>query len=213
MKRATLVLAALALLLGGVGQARAGEITYPSSFHFDAIGGEAPASFPQFDPSQFHGATLTGVTYHLSGFGGIAILYDNDTGQTLSGDVQSSFFYSGSLVSFPSFGTTPATFLPGGGRATGGFGFNQLDDLVPSQSVFVGTGTIVDNFSPVFFGGGIDAPRGVIFLGLLGDSSSVNGQADLTYYYSSPEPSTLTLLGFGTVALIGYGWRRRKLAA
>jgi hypothetical protein len=28
-----------------------------------------------------------------------------------------------------------------------------------------------------------------------------------------PEPSTLTLLGLGSLGLLGYGWRRRKQAA
>jgi hypothetical protein len=27
-----------------------------------------------------------------------------------------------------------------------------------------------------------------------------------------PEPSTLTLLGIGSLGLLGYGWRRRKQA-
>jgi hypothetical protein len=28
-----------------------------------------------------------------------------------------------------------------------------------------------------------------------------------------PEPSTLTLLSIGSLGLLGYGWRRRNLAA
>ena len=28
-----------------------------------------------------------------------------------------------------------------------------------------------------------------------------------------PEPSTLTLLGIGSLGLLGYGWKRRKQAA
>jgi hypothetical protein len=28
-----------------------------------------------------------------------------------------------------------------------------------------------------------------------------------------PEPSTLTLLGLGSLGLLGYGWRRRNRAA
>lgn len=30
---------------------------------------------------------------------------------------------------------------------------------------------------------------------------------------ATPEPASLTLLGFGAVGLLGYGWRRRKRAA
>ena len=31
--------------------------------------------------------------------------------------------------------------------------------------------------------------------------------------YTTPEPSSMILLGVGTASLLGYGWRRRKKAA
>jgi hypothetical protein len=58
------------------------------------------------------------------------------------------------------------------------------------------------------FGGGIAVdPQGNVFSS---DVQSVNVFAPLTF--AVPEPSSLTLLGIGTISLLGYGWRRRKRA-
>ena len=47
--------------------------------------------------------------------------------------------------------------------------------------------------------------------------STTNGTADfievdIPSATGVPEPSTLTLLGLGSLGLLGYGWRRRKQA-
>lgn len=48
---------------------------------------------------------------------------------------------------------------------------------------------------------------------IVGWGINANGQADAFLLTTpTPEPSTLTLLGFGLACMVGYGWRRRAIA-
>jgi hypothetical protein len=64
------------------------------------------------------------------------------------------------------------------------------------------------NFSHNIFTatGGLD----VVDVDATGEILSLAGRGQFSMGGITPEPSTLTLAGVGTLALIGYGWRRRK---
>jgi hypothetical protein len=49
--------------------------------------------------------------------------------------------------------------------------------------------------------------------GIFNTSLPTGGSFEIASVSSVPEPSTLTLLGLGSLSLLGYGWRRRKQAA
>jgi hypothetical protein len=44
------------------------------------------------------------------------------------------------------------------------------------------------------------------------DNNGPGGTAEANFQSGTPEPTTLTLCGLGVVSLLGYGWRRRKVA-
>jgi hypothetical protein len=51
---------------------------------------------------------------------------------------------------------------------------------------------------------------------MIGNNQSFSTTVDVSFsssLESFPEPSTLTLLGIGSLGMIGYRWRRRKQAA
>src|SRR5262249_10548840 len=63
------------------------------------------------------------------------------------------------------------------------------------------TGAFVDTFVPPF-GGGLTRPTHMTF----------TNTKPTTPAYAIPEPSSLALLGLGTLGWLGYAWRRRKPA-
>jgi hypothetical protein len=66
-------------------------------------------------------------------------------------------------------------------------------------------------YSPGTYSGSTSAPGGTVFFG--GDANSV-GTASVVYTYNAvPEPSTLTLLGLGTVALAALARRKMRTRA
>src|SRR5262249_12924591 len=83
-----------------------------------------------------------------------------------------------------------------------GLAFNSQGDLFVANRNFSQIGT-VSEVTPTgqvsTFASGFQGPYGLAF-----EPSQVP---------TVPEPSSLTLLGIGTISLLGYGWRRRKQAA
>jgi hypothetical protein len=205
MKRATLILAALALLFGGR-RAEASFITY--SWNDD------------FTNSGFGGNFTVDTSLLGNGPGGTKSL-------TFASIVSSSFFenrfdFIPSGFSFQVSGVSPAAGI----------------DVNPNTGAVLSSGLILFGASNVLNVGGQD----IQILSSQADfntSYAVSQAETWSYTYTVvgsgqqfpgltpsfghwdvnvaanpvPEPSTFTLCGIGAVCLVGYSWRRRKLAA
>jgi hypothetical protein len=201
MKRANLVLAALALVLGGVGQARAEFI-----ITFFQVGNNV-----EVDGSGT--INLTDLTKSND---------INSVGPAIRPDRAAVFFGPSGGAIVDSYGgfTGPSSFgpgditygTPGSGDAVGINGTLSTTIGLAVPSGYKSGASLMSNMS-------FDNTT-ISKLGLTPGTytwawgSAANGtEDDLKVIIPSPEPSTLSLLGIGSISLLGYGWRRRKQAA
>jgi hypothetical protein len=204
MKRVILLMAVLALLLGGVGQARAGFIITFSQdgANVDATGtgsinttdltnqGPKAAHEPGVVPSiaevklgpppALDGSFYSGITGPSSSIGPSSNFFQASTG---AGDVV--------VLS----GASPVAGILINGGTTSGSTISLNSSITWDNTTISQLGLTPGTYKWTW-GTGANAD----FIEVDIPSSGV------------PEPSSLTLLGLGSLGLLGYGWRRRKQA-
>ncbi len=207
MKRTILTLAALALLLGGVGQATAAPMIVNGSFETgDLTGWSGTATTDGFGYNPFgttYGSGMDGTHWMwLSGYERERTLEQTVSGLTNGTTyavnfIMASEFANSDSLNVSADGGTPVTFTAPPYNASG-FNGGFWTVWVSKEFTFTANGTSATlQFSS--FGlnsGGYD-------VGL--DNVSIREAASAV-----PEPATLTMLGFGIAGLAGYGWRKRK---
>ena len=204
-KGVALAIAAAALTLGFMGQAKAEPDFGDSGSGYSGPGGPGGAD-PQFDFTYSDGANSAFGTLSASALGG--------------GDFLAT---SGSLTVTAGADAGTYSLFPGGpGQTTSPSGAFYYDDVV-----YPGSNPFIDNDGLLFTGNGLEinifssGSSNYSFYSYNGSSYNVasgppfgfanGGSASLS---AVPEPAGLTLLGFGAVLLLGYaGFRRRKALA
>jgi hypothetical protein len=164
-------------------------------------------------PSQ-QGLDMTNVSVSSSG-GGTLTVTGYQTGDNLGSGIK------GTLASI--FG---GTTLGASSSVTGQAWFDGSNTGNSSSLPgFTTPGGSVAAFSPVFAGSGAFSGSGGAIVSLNGDFALINqvgitfgssggtGSFDMDTTLTTPEPSSMTLLGLGAAAMIGYAWRRRMAGA
>ncbi len=221
MKKAAWILAALALLLSGVGQAKAGLVVYTSLSSFEAAttglvdtnfnGIVPPGSFTDFPTPPGFTSPTTGVNFNIAN----PVVGGGDNLNVTSATYYAPTIYPQDFL-VPSAGTYNSTIeevitLPTPVRA---IGLDRGTFNGASLSYTFSTGDTYLDSSPPTFGS-------TSFVGFV--ASSPISSVTITYSSSDalviddfkagqvvPEPSTLALFGIGACCVGGAAWRRRK---
>jgi hypothetical protein len=221
MKSVLPMLAALSLLLGGVGQAKAGMVSW-NTWTSDSTG------------SMTVGSTPITVTFSTSNYHADVANYPSKT---------SASTYADGVVKNAPASSNGIMQLDGGTSALNTLSFSTplMNPVLAIWSLGAAgiTASFVFDATPVFIAGGPNAEYGgsaitvsgntvsgaegngtVEFLGTYSSITWTNPQFEFWYGFnvgaqavppaSVPEPSTFTLLGLGCLGLFGYGWRRRR---
>jgi len=190
------------------------------------------ASFSQAVPSSIGSAGAgAAATITINANGSVTVTKNSSSNVTTDGSNGSGDDVYIAVVN-NSPGTLLSLTLTGQGNGGGAFAFDgdgiqtfaTIPNLVSTTTGYEGPyvtfsgitttgGGDTDNTGTVNFAdGGVNGGGGTDYFGLESNIQLGSATLQVTTMTSTPEPGSIVLAGMGIVGLMGYGWRRRKLA-